>query len=86
MVSYHVEQGDNKSYQLTFMLPSRLARSMTRNFLMRSLGKKKKRAKETSQWIKHCMLLKSTASGGKKKKKKTVPFSTVKMTDVLARG
>lgn len=42
MVSCHVVQGDRKSKQLTFMLPSRLARSMTRNFLMRSLGEKEK--------------------------------------------
>lgn len=40
IVSCHVVQGDGKSNQLTFMLPSLLARSMTRNFLMRSLGEK----------------------------------------------
>lgn len=35
MGSCHLGQTGN---QLTFMLPRRLARSMTRNFLMRSLG------------------------------------------------
>lgn len=37
MVGCHVVQRDMKSNLLTFMLPRRLARSMTRNFLMRSL-------------------------------------------------
>lgn len=36
-------RGDGKGNQLTFMLPSRLARSMTRNFLMRSLGGEKRK-------------------------------------------
>lgn len=35
-------QEDITSDKLTFMQPRRLARSMTRNFLMRSLGKKEK--------------------------------------------
>lgn len=39
--SYHLGQTGN---QLTFMLPRRLARSMTRNFLMRSLGGKWKQS------------------------------------------
>lgn len=35
--------------KLTFMQPRRLARSMTRNFLMRSLGRRKKRKKASNE-------------------------------------
>lgn len=68
-----------KTNQLTFMLPSRLARSMTRNFLMRSLG----RGKRNSPWIHSCTArLWKVSSHSLMRTNCQSPSNTVKMTNV----
>lgn len=70
-------QRQRKSNQLTFMLPSRLARSMTRNFLMRSLGEGETVSESTaarcvSEKCPHTLTRKNCYG----------PSNTVKMTNV----
>lgn len=64
-----IKYGSDREIKLTFMLPRRLARSMTRNFLMRSLwGEKKEETDSKSTPWQHF----SKQIDKKKQKKKTV--------------